>query len=334
MLQPGIMNILIRYMAGVTSRPSRIWRYLLVMFPPHLMLLSGVAKFYAAYFCLQALASEESVHISLRSMGGAISIVLFSLLLRVYDELKDAKADIRLGRAGDPRYRDRPIVTGTVTIEDLGVLRWVVTALLVAINLPMGGWSLIGFAVLFLVTWLSFKLFFWPATSEHLLLAFITHNPITLFFVSYIVAVYAGDFGIHSVDAWALILLIAFWAPLGAWETARKIRAPEDETDYQTYSRVFGWKLAPFVPIAFIALGTTSMILLSGRLGLNWILPAVVVAASCVPGFRCIAFRISPSKKTAVLQPFVELYAVAMDLGLLVAILVSRGLDPILFVGP
>jgi 4-hydroxybenzoate polyprenyltransferase len=327
------MNTLIKNVAGVTSRALRIWRYLLVMFPPHLMLLSGVAKFYAAYFCLQALASEESVHISLRSIGGAISIVLFSLLLRVYDELKDAKADIRLGRAGDPRYRDRPIVTGAVTIEDLGILRWVVSALLVAINLPMGGWSLIGFAVLFLVTWLSFNWFFWPAISRHLLLAFITHNPISLFFAGYIVAVYAGDYGVHSVDAWALILLIAFWAPLGAWETARKIRAPEDESDYQTYSRVFGWKLAPFVPIAFIALGTSCLILLSGRMGLNWILPAVVVAASCVPVFRCIAFRISPSKKTAVLQPFVELYAVAMDLGLLVAILLSRGLGPILLVG-
>jgi 4-hydroxybenzoate polyprenyltransferase len=328
------MNTLIKHVVGASSRPLRIWRYLLVMFPPHIMLLSGVAKFYAAYFCLQALASEQSVHISLRSTGGAISIVLFSLLLRVYDELKDAKADIRLGRAGDPRYEGRPIVTGAVTIEDLGVLRWIVTALLVAINVTMGGWSLIGFAVLFLVTWLSFKWYFWPAISRHLLLAFITHNPITLFFAGYIVAVYAGDYGIHSVDTWALILLIAFWAPLGAWETARKIRAPEDETDYQTYSQFFGWKLAPFVPVAFIGLGTTCMILLSSRMGFNWVLPAVVVVASCIPVFRCIAFRISPSKKTAVLQPFVELYAVAMDLGLLVAIFVSRGLDPMLFVGP
>ena len=298
------------------------------MFPPHIMLLSGAVKFYAVYLGLQALAGEASVHISLRSVAGAISIVLFSLLLRVYDELKDAKADIRLGRAGDPRYKDRPIVTGAVTIEDLAVLRWHVTALLVAINVPLGGWILIGFTVLLVVTWLSFKWYFWPAISRHLLLAFLTHNPITLFFAGYIVAVYVGDYGIQSIDAWALVLILAFWAPLGAWETARKIRAPEDETDYQTYSQIFGWKLSPFVPIAFIVLGTTCMVLLSGRIGLNWILPAVVVAASCIPVYRCIAFRISPIKKTAVLQPFVELYDVAMDLGLLVAILVSRNLDP------
>ena len=329
-----MMNSSNENVAGISSCPLRIWRYLLVMFPPHIMLLLGLAKFYAAYFCLQVLASEELVHISLRSMGGAISIVLFSLLLRVYDELKDAKADIRLGRAGDPRYKDRPIVTGAVTIEDVGVLRWVVTTMLVAINVPLGGWNLIGFTVLFLVTWLSFKWYFWPAISRHLLLAFITHNPITLFFAGYVVAVYAGDYGIQSIDAWALVLMLVFWAPLGAWETARKIRAPEDETNYQTYSQIFGWKLAPFVPIAFIMLGTTCMILLSGRIGLNWVLPAVVVAASCIPVFRCIAFRISPSNKTAVLQPFVELYAVAMDLGLLVAILVSRGLDPSQLAGP
>ena len=314
-------------MPQAASGALRIWRYLLVMFPPHIMLVSGVAKFYAVYFCLQALASEESVYISLRSVGGALSIVLFSLLLRVYDELKDADADICLGQAGDPRYKDRPIVTGAVTIDELGFLRWMITFLLVAINVPLGGWGLTGFTVLFLVTWLSFKWYFVPAISRHLLLAFVTHNPITLFFGGYIVAIYAGEFGTQSLDGWALILMLAFWAPLAAWETARKIRAPEDETDYQTYSQVFGWKLAPFVPIAFIVLGTTCMILLSGRIGLSWVLPAVVVVASCIPVYRCIAFRMSPSNKTSVIQPFVELYAVTMDLGLLVAILASRGLD-------
>jgi len=316
-------------LTGEVSRPLRIWRYLLVMFPPHIMLLSGVAKFYAAYFCLQALASGVAVGISARSIGGAISLVLFSLLLRVYDELKDADADIRLGRAGDPRYKDRPIVTGAITTDDLTHLRWVITTLLVVINVPMGGWGLVGFAVLFLVTWLSFKWFFWPAISRDLLLALLTHNPITLFFGAYVVAIYAADYGIHDIDIWAFVLLLAFWAPLAAWETARKIRAPEDETDYQTYSKIFGWKIAPLLPIAFIMLGTTCMILLSGRMELSWIFPATVLIASAIPITRCIAFRIAPSKKTAVLQPFVELYAIVMDVGLLVAILVSLGLAPI-----
>ena len=313
--------------SGASSRAVRIWRYLLAMFPPHFMVLSGVAKFYAVYFSLQALASSESVHITLSSLAGALSIVLFSLLMRVYDELKDAEADIRLGRAGDPRYKDRPIVTGAITKVDLVVLRWVTTALLVVINAPLGQWPLIGFTVLFLVTWLSFKWFFWPKISRHLLLAFLTHNPITLFFGGYIVAVYAGDYGIQSIDTWVLLLLLVFWAPLGAWETSRKIRAPEDETDYETYSQVFGWKLAPFVPIAFILLGTTSVLFLSQQMGLGWVLPAVITFASLVPVTRCLAFRVSPSRETANIQPFVELYAVVMDLGLLVAVLASRGLD-------
>jgi 4-hydroxybenzoate polyprenyltransferase len=247
--------------------------------------------------------------------------------MRIYDELKDAEADIRLGRAGDPRYMNRPIVTGAVTMDDLVVLRWATTAVLIAINLPLGGWPLIGFAVLFLVTWLSFKWFFWPVISEHLLLAFLTHNPISLFFGGYIVAVYAGDYGVDSISAWALALILVFWAPLAAWETSRKIRAPEDETDYQTYSQVFGWKLAPLVPIAFIILGTMSAILLAIEMRLSWIFPAIVAAASLIPVYRCIAFRLSPSQKTANIQPFVELYAVVMDLGLLVAVVVSHGFD-------
>ena len=319
--------------APARSRLLRIWRYLLVMFPPHFMVLSGIAKFYAIYFSLQALANEESIHISLPSMAGALSIVLFSLLMRIYDELKDADADIRLGRAGDPRYKDRPIVSGAVTIDDLVVLRWATTVVLVIINVPLvtapfSEWPLIGFTVLFLVTWLSLKWFFWPKISRHLLLAFLTHYPISLFFGGYVVAVYAGDYGVNSVNIWALALMLVFWAPLAAWETSRKIRAPEDETDYQTYSQAFGWKLAPFVPIAFIILGTTSAILLAIQMQLSWIFPAIVAAASLIPVYRCIAFRVSPSQKTANIQPYVELYAVVMDLGLLVTLIVSRGLDP------
>ena len=318
---------------GFRSRPLRIWQYLLVMFPPHFVVLSGVAKFYAVYFSLQVLAGAESVHFTWPSLAGAFSIVLFSLLMRIYDEMKDAEADIRLGRAGDPRYKDRPIVTGAVTMEDLVVLRWMTTALLIVINVPLGGWPLIGFAVLFLVTWLSFKWFFWPEISGSLLLAFLTHNPITLFFGGYVVAVFAGDYGINSVDAWALVLMLVFWAPLGAWETSRKIRAPEDETDYQTYSQVFGWKLAPFIPIGFIVLATTSVIFLSNQMGLSWIFPVVVTVASLIPVYRCIAFRVSPNRKTANIQPFVEFYAVVMDLGLLVAVLASGGFDPGQFPG-
>jgi len=320
-------------MVSLNSRPLRIWHYLLVMFPPHFMVLSGVAKFYAVYLSLQVLAGNETVHITLPSLVGAFSIVLFSLLMRIYDEIKDAEADIRLGRAGDPRYKDRPIVTGAVTLDDLVVLRWVTTALLIVINAPLGGWPLIGFAVLFMVTWLSFKWFFLPEISSSLLLAFLTHNPITLFFGGYVVAVFAGDFGVNSVNVWALVLMLVFWAPLGAWETSRKIRAPEDETDYQTYSQVFGWKLAPFVPVAFIVLATTSIIFLSTQMDLGRALPFVVVVASLVPIYRCVAFRLSPSRKNANIQPFVEIYAVVMDMGLLAAIMVSFDLAPIQFAG-
>ena len=310
-----------------SSRLSRIWHYLLVMFPPHFMLLSGIAKFYAVYFSLQALTGGESVFVTLPSMAGALSIVLFSLLMRIYDEMKDAEADTRLGRAGDPRYKDRPIVTGAVTIADLTALRWLTTAALIGVNVPLGRWPVIGFSVLFVVTWLSFKWFFWPKISRHLLLAFLTHNPITLLFGAYIVAVFAGDFGSSNIDAWAFLLMLAFWAPLGAWETARKIRAPLDETDYETYSQIFGWKLAPFVPVAFIAVGSTSAILVSIQIGLGWVFPLVVAGASLVPIYRCIAFRVSPNRKTANIQPFVELYSVVMDLGLSAAVLASRGLD-------
>ena len=42
------------------------------------------------------------------SVRGIATVALFLLLMRLYDELKDAETDMQLGRAGDPLYRDRP----------------------------------------------------------------------------------------------------------------------------------------------------------------------------------------------------------------------------------
>jgi hypothetical protein len=39
-------------------------------------------------------------------------------------------------------------------------------------------------------------------------------------------------------------VIVGLWLPFAAWELSRKIRVPEDETSYRTYSKVLGWKVA------------------------------------------------------------------------------------------
>src|SRR4051812_23834949 len=105
-----------------SPRPTRVGRlaeYVNVMFQPALLAPAAVANFLGIDLTLRALAGVTPLQLTWRSALGAATVFLFSLLFRVQDELKDVEADLRLGKAGDPRYKDRPIVTGRVQVDDL-----------------------------------------------------------------------------------------------------------------------------------------------------------------------------------------------------------------------
>jgi 4-hydroxybenzoate polyprenyltransferase len=308
-----------------TSRAGRIAAYLGTMFPPTVMIPYGTANFLSIHFGFSALAGMRPVHVTARVAAGAATFVLFMLLMRVYDEMKDAETDQRLAADGDPRYLNRPIVTGHVRLSDLVVLRWSITALLCALNLPFAGSVQgLGFAAMLLITWLSFRWFFWPRISKSLVLAFVTHNPISLALGGYVLGVWVGEHGGTALTGWTVPLLIAYWLPVAAWETSRKIRMPADETAYETYSKVFG-RAAPLVPAAFVAVSAALLVAIGWRVGLGWIGCGVIAAAAGVTIGACLRFFFAPTTARARLQPFAELYGLAANLALAVGVAVTGG---------
>jgi 4-hydroxybenzoate polyprenyltransferase len=304
---------------------GRLVLYLEQMFPLQQMVPYAAVHFLAIWLALQALADLPSVRFTSAAIRGVATVLLFLLLMRLYDELKDAATDIALGRSGDPLYRDRVLVTGAVRIEDIKRLRWAVTAVLVVLNLwPGVTWATLAFGVLFGVSWLSFHWFFWPAVSRHLLLAFVTHNPISLLLDAYVVALFADTFGVDRVDSRAVLLLIGLWLPMAAWETSRKIRTPEDETSYSTYSRVLGWKTAAALPAVF-SIGSAAALVIAGmQAGLHPAFSVVIGAACAIVVWRCALFRAAPSRRHADLKPWAMLYATVANVGLVAAVLVSK----------
>jgi 4-hydroxybenzoate polyprenyltransferase len=310
------------------TRVGRLVDYLGEMYPPAVNLPAAAASVLTVYFSLDALAGRAPVRVSWRAAVAVASLFLMALLMRVYDELKDVETDLRLGRAGDPRYKDRAIVTGRVRVEDLHALRWGVTAALFALNLPLG-WPLplAVFAAVFAFMWLSFKWFFWPAISRNILLAFVTHNPITLLFALYLVAVYARDFGVAAPTDSVVLLLVGLWLPVAAWETGRKVRRPEDETDYQTYSKKLGWKTAALVPALFIAGAAACLMIVARRAGLGWALPSAILLAAAVALGASLRFRLRPTAAHANLRPYAELFALVANVGLPLAIAIRCGVS-------
>jgi 4-hydroxybenzoate polyprenyltransferase len=308
------------------TRLGRMSLYIGQMFPLPAMFVGAASYFFALWFALQALGGITPVRATTTSLRGVASVMLFLLLMRLYDELKDAKSDIALGRAGDPLYRDRVLVTGAVRIEDVQWLRWMVTAALVAVNLqPRLTWATAAFWLTFGVMWCSFNWFFWPPMSRHLLVAFVTHNPISLLLGAYVVALFADAFGPERLSASVAFLLVGLWLPVAVWETARKIRAPEDETTYQTYSRLLGWRVAALLPATFAIASAVLLVLVGRAAGLGPAFPLVVGVAAGLVALRCALFWAAPSSHRANLKPWAMLFVLAANAGLAIAIAASRG---------
>lgn len=311
------------------SRPRRLALYLRTMFPPAFMVPSAVINVLGIDWALQALAGQAPLGVGLRAALLSGVLLMFMLLMRVYDELKDVETDLRLGRAGDPRYKDRPLVTGAVQVQDVVLLKGAALVLLVLCALPLRHpLPLAAVAASLLLVWLSSRWFFCPPISRHLLLAFVTHNPLSLCFSVVVVASFAGVFGVDALGPWTAPLLIGLWTPVAAWETSRKVRTPGEETDYQTYSRVLGLNVASLVPGAFVLVSAGCLVPVARAAGLGWVYPAVTAGAAALVVAACLVLRVRPTPARAgALRPAVEAYALIVNLGLVAALAWRHGVD-------
>ncbi|MBN2798987.1 MAG: hypothetical protein JXX28_07550 [Deltaproteobacteria bacterium] len=235
----------------MSGRLGRLARYLNFTLRPAISVPTFAAQGAGLYGALELLAGEP-LHLGWRfALTAAVSYGLM-VLIRLYDELKDADHDLARAAEGDPEYLDRPIVTGALRVEDVAWgRRWLEPALWI-LALPLGWVGYGAFAVAFAVTWLSFKWFFWPAVQTNRLLALLTHLPVYFFVVSGLFGgTFAGSRGLEAIGWPGAALLVGLWLANGIWETARKIRLPEEESGFQSYSSMIGWRPALILPAAF-----------------------------------------------------------------------------------
>lgn len=313
------------------SRLGRMWT-LSEQFPPIPMILVGILTFLALDWSLQGLAGgDQELVLSWRVIPGGLSVTLLAFILRVYDELKDADNDRRLAAAGDTRYMDRPIVTGAITEGDLQTARWLTSGALLLCGISLGLKALVVFFAVYFVFWLSFKWYFWPKIQQSLFLALVTHNPLTLVVELYVVAMFWVLAPVPG-PAWALgLLLLGLWLPLTAWETSRKIRLPEMETDYETYSKIFGWKGAAIVPavLVLISLGCLVGFSLAAKIPGSGgpVLYAFLGLGALVAVGGALRLLLKPTPAATKLRPFMEAYSFATQAGLCVAWGVARGVS-------
>jgi 4-hydroxybenzoate polyprenyltransferase len=284
------------------------------MFPLPVMIPAALLSFAAHDFTLQRLHGAPQVLIGWSVLSGAGTVFFLSLLMRAYDDLKDVETDLRLGKAGDPLYAERPLVTGMIVPSDLVVLRWIATAGMVGVAALTGpGWSWAAWAILMAVAWLSFKWFFAPVIQTNLLLAFLSHNPISGLLSLYMVALFVDRFGATSSE-YAALLIVGMWLPIAGWEVSRKIRIAQDETSYDTYSRRLGTRPAALLAASLVAASLTCLLLLWRSCEGPWWQGLGLAVAGLLPLLAVLRLLVRPSSAAAKLRPTFELYMVATSL--------------------
>lgn len=223
---------------------KRIAIYLNEMFPLSAIvgsILTAVAV-QLTYLRLYELRTNNYFHL----IVPGLVLTFVSLLIRVMDEFKDYQDDLT-------NFPDRPLPSGRVKKSDLKALGFFCVFAIVFLSLTSTK-LLIWALVTLLFTFLMLKWFFIERIMRKSLpLAFITHHPIVLFnFIYLLIACTQMNPAVNFEKA---IYILPVCLIFTNWEIVRKIRAPEQETAYTTYSKIFGPRpailIALFLQVVF-----------------------------------------------------------------------------------
>lgn len=246
----------------MTGRLARWGVYLREMFPPFsrigVALLSTVAVFWPE----RALRGLPVPVLDPQFWLGAGTYLLVMLYYRLCDEFKDAETDRRY-------FPDRPVPSGRVDLDDLDWLRKLCVAAMVVPNL-LWPHALPEFLAMLAFAFLMGKWFYLPSLiGNNRLLAFLTHAPVSLFGVFYLLALASGPESppLFGGTHWLLALWICL--PGYIWEIARKTRAPhEEQAGYQTYSIMIGPGACVAVVLVLLGIHAAVAVRLAALLGL------------------------------------------------------------------
>jgi len=222
---------------GVLGWAKRIKIYLDVMYPLGQGLLVGALLFLEIYFIALLNHNVNEFHLGIQEVVGAFTVFSFLMWLRVADDLKDYEHDCRL-------FADRPLPSGKVSRRDLVVFMAIVIPFTLLLNLIfMPNFPFCVFLYTYgslMAVWFFQKHKIQPSLP----LALFTHNPVQIILNIYVLSFTVIKYQIPAFDWMNFLAIFTLYFPALIWEVTRKIRAPRDETEYTTYSKLFGYRKA------------------------------------------------------------------------------------------
>lgn len=214
---------------------KRLNIYFKEMYPIIPRLLLGIIIFGEIYFIVILNNGITDFQINIQEFIGGFTVFSFLLLLRIADDFKDYELDCRL-------FSERPLPSGRVKKSDLGIFVGILIAVTVTLNVVfMNNFGFFLFLYIY-GTLMSLWFFHKKKIQKSLPLALVTHNPVQMIMNIYIISFTCIKYGLDFFTWTNFLAAWTLYFPALIWEVSRKIRAPKDETEYVTYSKLFGYK--------------------------------------------------------------------------------------------
>ncbi len=214
---------------------KRMHIYMKERYPFIARLILGLIVFLEIHFIILLNEGVTTFDIGIQEVVGAYTVFAFLLWLRIADDLKDFDVDKKL-------FPDRPLARGAVFKKDVVILCAFFNLIAVVLNIIFMN-NIVFFCILYFYGYLMSKWFFQKAKIQPSLpLALVTHNPVQMFVNLYIISFTVIKYDLPPFTITTVMTLWTLYFPALIWEVSRKIKAPKDENDYTTYSKLFGYK--------------------------------------------------------------------------------------------
>ena len=166
------------------------------------------------------------------------TISSFLCWLRIADDFKDYELDCRL-------FKERPLPSGRVTKKDLRTVLWILIPTTLILNAIFCWKNFIFCIILYTYGYFMAMWFFQKhKIQKSLPMALVTHNPVQMIMNIYVISFVVIQYQLPVFTVTNVLAVFTLYFPALIWEITRKIRAPKDETEYVTYSKLFGYKKA------------------------------------------------------------------------------------------
>lgn len=266
---------------------KRLNIYCKEMYPIIPRLFVGAVIFAEIYFIMLLNHGVTTFDIGLAEAVGGFTIFSFLFMLRIADDFKDYDTDRVL-------FPKRPLPSGRVTKKDLAIFLSILIVVTAVLNFVFMN-NILFFLFLFAYGILMSLWFFQKSKiQKNLFLALITHNPIMMVMNVYIISFACIKYDLPYFSLTNVLVAFTLYFPALIWEVARKIKAPQDETEYMTYSKMFGYKKATrFVLIITLADIVTNFLLVYK---LNTLAVAVLFLNVAWMTWRFLAYMKDPTR--------------------------------------